>query len=231
MRKQLTSYSLILLALLAPGLMACGQPASGSTKKVTADSVFRGFPGIRVPTDSMYAILLQESRIGWKGEDITGGGHAGYLQLISGQVLKKPDGTLVNGDFVMDMNSITNTDQAEEGGRRSLEKHLKNDDFFATDKFPKGFFSITKIVPSPQANKFHITGDLTLKGIRHSISFPATIQVVNGRITARAETSINRTKWGINHQSGSIFKSLKDGIISDDIKISLDLVFVKPEGC
>lgn len=230
MRKKLTTQSLLLLLLVISSLIATGQQATDSTSKMIRPTPFQ-VPGDSVLTDLRYPLSLKESRITWKGEDITGGGHTGYLQLMSGQVLKRPDGSLVNGDFVIDMNSITNTDQAEEGARRSLEKHLKNEDFFATDKFPRGFFTVTKIVPSPQANIYYITGDLTLKGIKHSINFPASIQLINDTIFARAETTINRTKWGINHQSGSIFKSLKDGIISDHIKISLTLVFVKPAGC
>ena len=45
-------------------------------------------------------------------------------------------GTLVGGQISIDMTSIENTDQ-EGKWKANLEGHLKSDDFFNVEKFPK----------------------------------------------------------------------------------------------
>ena len=87
---------------------------------------------------------------------------------------------------------------------------------------------LTKVKPTfkyPQENQYEVTGQLTIRGITHSINFPAIIKNENGVIKADAKIAIDRTKWGVNFQSKSICASLKDGIIADEVIIILRLVF------
>lgn len=172
-----------------------------------------------------YELQLKESRIQWKASYIVGGGHEGTLQAESGNLAMDGSGKLVGGYFVMDMNSIANTDIKGQEEKSSLEKHLKNDDFFSVQKHPKAYFTLTTAVPGIAMNDFTITGKLNIKGITHDISFPATLETIGDRLTASASLKINRVKWGVNYQSGSIFSNLKDDVISDEIPITLHLVF------
>ena len=47
-------------------------------------------------------------------------------------------------------------------------------------------------------------------------------------IQFEATLTIDRTKWNINYKSQSLFSTVKDGIIADEIGISFKLLFA---GC
>lgn len=174
-----------------------------------------------------YELQVKESQLTWSASHVVGGGHEGTLQLESGNLAADASGKWVGGYFVIDMNSINVTDVKEKGEKSSLEKHLKDDDFFSVPKYPKAYFTLTSAVPGTGINAYTITGKLNIKGINNDISFPATLAVIGDSVKAQASFRINRTKWGVNYQSGSIFSSLKDGIINDYLPITLNLVFKK----
>ncbi|MBO9562598.1 MAG: hypothetical protein J7621_07485 [Niastella sp.] len=52
-----------------------------------------------------------------------------------------------------------------------------------------------------------------------TITFPATLEPDGDLVKSRASFQTDRTKWGVNHQSGSVFSNLKDDIIEDMIPI------------
>ncbi|MBX2913979.1 MAG: YceI family protein [Cyclobacteriaceae bacterium] len=182
--------------------------------------------------DTNWELNQKESKLMWMGKPIVGSGHEGTIQFISGSIVTSSSGQITKGELVVDMNTIKNTDMKPDDGGKDLEEHLKNDDFFSVAKFPRANFSILKVVPNATnktTGQIKITGLLTIKGITNQVEFTAT--TVNGKenISVKGDLVIDRTKWDINYQSKSIFKSLKDGIISDEIKISVDLKFFK--GC
>ena len=181
------------------------------------------------PAETRYELLPSESKVLWHGEDFSHrGGHDGTIQLSSGNLVVM--GTQISkGDFVLDMTTIHNTDQKYVQGQKDLEDHLKNADFFEVDKFPKAFFSITKAVElhDPlKANQYSFTGFLGIKGITNSITFPATVIISKSAAKATAVIIIDRTKWNITFQSKTIFSAIKDGALSDEIKLTLDLAFI-----
>lgn len=179
-------------------------------------------------TGGRFQLSPSESKVTWKGENFGGAGsHEGTIQLNSGYLLISADA--VKGDFELDMNSIRNTDQRDEQGRKDLEEHLKSEDFFDVTKFPKAFFSITKIDPIPlkatnKADKYTVTGFLGIKGITNPITFVVVITVTNNVAHVQANLTFDRTKWNVTYQSKTIFNNLKEGALSDDVKISLDLI-------
>ena len=57
-----------------------------------------------------------------------------------------------------------------------------------------------------------------------SITFPASIVKLGEKINAVTPSfTINRTEWGINFQSKSVFTDLKDKFIHDDISLNIQL--------
>ncbi len=80
----------------------------------------------------------------------------------------------------------------------------------------------------PSADKPTLTGYLMLKGVSNTIEFPITVIEGKDVTTIKAAFTLDRTKWGINYQSGSIFGTLKDDAISDIIDVTLNLAFKKP---
>lgn len=173
----------------------------------------------------------KSSTLKWMGKPIVGSGHEGTIQFMSGSVTVSAAGLPVQGDFVIDMNTIRNTDIKQESGARDLENHLKDDDFFSVAKYPRASLSILKVTPEASVGaekKVKVTARLTIKGISHQVVFPATVSNDKDGFRIKADLTIDRTKWGVNYQSKSVFGNLKDGIISDDVQISVDLSFV---GC
>jgi polyisoprenoid-binding protein YceI len=126
------------------------------------------------------------------------------------------------------MNTIKVLDMETDKGSEDLAEHLKSDDFFSVDKYPKGFFQIIAVTYSENNTGATIDGFLGLKGVTNKISFPVMIDSDGKFIRARGSITIDRTKWNINHQSPSIFSDLKDGAISDQVVIGLDLRFRAP---
>ncbi len=181
--------------------------------------------------DGKFPLVEKESKLMWEGNPVIGGGHEGTIQFKSGSITITM-GAITEGDFIVNMNTIKSTDIKPESSAKDLEDHLKSDDFFSVAKFPMASFSIINTVAEPTAADRHrikVTGYLTIKGISNRVVFPASfIQDNQGNIQVKGELMINRTKWDIIHQSKSIFKELKDGIIDDEIKIVVDLKFA---GC
>ncbi|MNL45964.1 hypothetical protein D3C87_1686450 [compost metagenome] len=120
------------------------------------------------------------------------------------------------------MTTIKDADKSEK-----LEGHLKADDFFGADKFATSTFVIKKVVSA--GKQLNVTGDLTIKGITNSITFPANVAWnADGSVTAVAEKVIvDRTKYGIKYRSKGMFPDVGDKMIYDDFELSIKLVAKK----
>lgn len=170
-------------------------------------------------------INTSNSTVKWIGSKIAES-HEGFVKLESG-VLGFNHGILANGSFVIDMNSIKTTDIESEKYSAKLDAHLKNEDFFNTEKYPTATLKITQ-AKKRDGNDYYVTGDLTIKGITHSIDFPAVVKV-NGPndVSATAKIKIDRTKWGVTYNSGNFFEDLGDYLIKDEIEFDVFLLSVK----
>ncbi|MBU2969799.1 YceI family protein [Pseudoalteromonas sp. C2R02] len=87
------------------------------------------------------------------------------------------------------------------------DKHLKGNDFLNVDKFPKANFKSKEIKFSDETNAI-VTGDLTLKGVTKTISFPIS-KIGEGqdpwggyRVGFSGNTSLKLTDYGINYNLG-----------------------------
>lgn len=194
-------------------------------KKLTLSlSLFIGttllFSAFSALSQEVYSVDAQKSKILWVGQNVAGGKHNGELNLKSGQLNYKGN-NLAGGEFTADINSIVVTDITGNGATR-LANHLKNEDFFDTPKFPEGKFKITKV--SGTGSDITITGDLTLKNITHSITFPAKLNKSGNSIHAVAkDIKIDRTKFDIKYRSGNFFSGLGDRAIADEFQLDVEL--------
>lgn len=165
-----------------------------------------------------------ESKIVWLGKKVTGE-HRGMITLASG-ALQFNGEQLTGGSFEIDMNSITNSDIEGDEYKQKLVGHLKSDDFFGVEKFPKASFVI-KTVESKKAGKYVVKGDITIKGITKSIEFPAQVTVLDSKSTATASITIDRSEFDVKYGSGSFFENLGDKMIYDDFTLDITLVATK----
>ncbi|MEH0154128.1 YceI family protein [Limibacter armeniacum] len=172
----------------------------------------------------VFTVSTQKSTLKWVGKKVTGE-HSGTIQLKSG-ALEVKNGKLTGGSFEIDMNSIICEDLEDEGYNAKLIGHLKSDDFFSVDKFPVAKFDIKK-AKAQGGGKYQITGDLTIKGIKNEITFPAEVNVEGNTVEANADIKVDRTKWNIRYGSGSFFDNLGDKTIDDNFELSLAFVASK----
>ncbi|MFT5753947.1 MAG: polyisoprenoid-binding protein YceI [Flavobacterium sp.] len=162
-------------------------------------------------------IDASKSTINWVGKKVTGK-HEGTVNLKDGALVF--DGKkLVGGNFTVEMTTITVTDlQGEMKGK--LEGHLKADDFFGTNKFETSKLVFKKIA-TKENNTYTIYADLTIKDKTNEVVFDIVVKDK----TAIADVVIDRTKFGIEYKSGSIFDGLGDATISDDFTLNVVLSF------
>lgn len=161
------------------------------------------------------------SKLSWQAKKATGE-HSGNVKVSEGNFLV--DGNnLKSGSFTIDTKSITVTDIADASTNAKLLGHLKSDDFFSTEKFPSSTFVITS-AKKLSGDKYDLKGNLTIKGITHEVSFPATVAVQGKKLSAKAKITIDRTKYDIKFRSKNFFENLGDKVIYDDFDIDVDLV-------
>ncbi|RKE90840.1 YceI family protein [Ichthyenterobacterium magnum] len=181
-------------------------------------------------TSEKYVANVAESTIEWKGFKPTGS-HNGTVNIESG-VFKTDAGRIKSGTFLIDMKSIVSTDMEEGEYKTSLEEHLKGTvegkegDFFNVTKFPTGAFEVTGT--KTEDGKTMLSGNLSLKGQKHNITFPVTVSNNGDLMTIESEAfTIDRTKWGINYGSKSVFDNLGDKFINDDMELKIKIVAKK----
>lgn len=172
-----------------------------------------------------YKVDASKSEVKWHAKKVTGE-HMGTIAVSNGQ-LQVNGNKVTGGKFVIDMNSIVCTDIKDAEYNQKLVGHLKSDDFFSVEKHPTATFNITSLKPVAKAAagkpNYNVTGDLTVKGITKQITFPATINVKDGVATAKADVTIDRSKFDVRYGSNSFFDNLGDKAIYDDFVVSFNV--------
>lgn len=170
---------------------------------------------------STMSVNSEESKVVWLGKKVTGE-HTGEINILHGDL--QFDGDVLNGgSFEIDMKSITNSDIESEEYNQKLVGHLKSDDFFGVEKYPKATFVISE-VEAKKAGKYHVKGDITIKGITKSIDFPVQVTTLDSKATATASITIDRSEFNVKYGSGSFFDGLGDKMIYDDFTLDITLV-------
>ncbi|MBD1398131.1 YceI family protein [Pontibacter sp. JH31] len=225
----------LLWAMLALTGMACDTTVKTDEAEVGA-AVRALSPGV---PDQVFTIDTAKSTVTWIGAKVTGR-HNGVIPIKEGQI-NLHNGIAHGGRTVFDMTAVCSTDKTiDEAGNKKLTGHLRSEEFFDVAQHPTASFVITSIVfydsterqevPSTTAsakkmrikNPTHkITGNLTIKGITKSVSFPALITQEDSLLRAKANFNIDRTEWKLNYGAD---KSLGNKTIYPAVNIGLDLV-------
>lgn len=206
------------LAIVAGLIASCGGPqgekaATGEAQEVSVKS-----------GDVTLTVDLVSSNVEWVGAKPTGE-HNGTVNLQGGELMLT-DGSIVGGNFTIDMNSIKNFDLASEEDNAKLVGHLKSPDFFDVEKYPTAVFQITSVEPlTGNADASHsITGNLTMKDETKSVTFPAMVTITDNTVTATTPAFvIDRTQWNVQYGSKTLFKNLQDKFINDEISLKINL--------
>ena len=171
---------------------------------------------VALPDEAEYTLDLEKSSMGWESSKKVGGEHAGKVLLKEGSLIVE-GGELASGSFTIDMDSISDND-----GSAGLVKHLKNADFFDVAKYKTSQFEVSTAERNEDGT-YKVTGELTILDQTNEITFDLLFVEAAEGLHATAAFSIDRTKWGIDYSSGSVFEQLGDKAIRDDIGFTLDL--------
>ena len=131
--------------------------------------------------------------------------------------------TILNGEIIINMNSITCTDIEDENSNQYLVEHLKNDDFFAVSKFPIASLKIIN-TKHKKNNDYLITADLTIKDQTHAVNFIANIKFNKDGAVATGKIDVDRSKYNIKYKSKTWYDDLGDRFINDIFELYFNLV-------
>lgn len=174
---------------------------------------------VAVTVAELMNVDTSASVLNWKGTK-PGGAHNGTVALKSGN-LSLENGVLKAGEFVVDMETITNVDMKGSDGAVGIEGHLKSADFFDVATYPTSTFIITNV--EDVQGKLAVTGNLQIKEITKSVTIAATISTENDVTVFKSEIfTIDRADFNVKYKSKSFFslKELKDKFVDDLIEMS-----------
>lgn len=141
------------------------------------------------------------------------------------------DGTIVYDDANPSNIAVDGTVQTKSvwTNNENRDADLRSPHFFAADSFPTLHFRSTRVEPAGK-DKYRITGDLTMRGVTHPVTFDAeymgagTVGTNGGSPVVKAGFSatatVNRKDWGISWN-----KVLDNGslMLGDDVTILLNV--------
>jgi polyisoprenoid-binding protein YceI len=163
-----------------------------------------------------FNILNAESNIDWIGRKVTGA-HNGTIAIKEGSFTFN-DKQLTGGKFIIDTTSIKILDITDPVTNDQFAGHLASDDFFNSKHYPEAVFVITASEGKGNGS-YHVTGDLTIKGITHQVTFYIQTDSAGDTITASGKIVIDRTKYEMKFRSGNFFKDLGDTLIYNEFDL------------
>ena len=149
-----------------------------------------------ITADNIYNIETAQSQITWTGREVSTSSHYGTLDFVSGN-FEISNGSIVNGEFIVDMTSINNQDM-EGDSKARLEGHLKSDDFFSVESYPTAAISInsSELISD---GKWNVSADLSIKGFTHPVNF----EMISSEDGWSANLVFDRSKYDVRFRSGS----------------------------
>jgi polyisoprenoid-binding protein YceI len=181
-------------------------------------------------TEKKVALDPAASVVKWEGKKVTGQ-HDGEVKLKKGELVLggKEGKELKGGEIVIDMTTIANRDIADKENNAKLVGHLKSDDFFDVAKYPTSTLKIKNVKPVEGlvGPTYEVVGDLTMKGKTNEVKFPVVVETKEGKTTAKANLTLDRTKWDVRYGSGKFFQGLGDKMINDEFKLDVNVASAK----
>ncbi len=217
------ALSLLVLPLIAFIIAGCGKTETSTKtgeKNTTTETSKQNAAGSKeLKVDAATSEVL------WHAEKVVGK-HDGTVKIKQG-VINVKDGKIVGGTVDIDLATIANTDLTDAESNGKLVNHLKSEDFFDVAKFPTSKLEITEVTPvqnsaAGQPN-YTIKGNLTIRGVTKGITFPATLNVSDSKVTGTATFDIDRTEFGLKYGSGKFFEGLGDKMIKDNFTMKFNV--------
>ena len=212
-----TFLNLFMIAGLAVATVGCKNDNKEANTAEAREAATANEEAVEFEVDTTASVIE------WRGAKPTGF-HTGTIDIAEGSFYAN-DSIIESGNIVIDMNSITVTDLKGEQ-KQNLEAHLKGTvegkegDFFNVNEFPDARFEVTGVTQNN--GQTILQGNLSLKGETKNVEFPVNINQNGDTLELTSETfTIDRTKWNVNYGSKSVFDSLGDNFINDEIELTI----------
>ena len=158
------------------------------------------------------------TQLTWQGKAAFGSyAPEGTLDISGGRINLEND-SITQLNVVIDMTTLSQEN-------KQLEGHLRNADFFDVELFDKASFTMTNKL-SVSDTQATLKGVMTIKGQSRAEEIPVTIQKTATGVIITFNHTMDRTQYGINYNSPSFFKRLKENAIDDDFTLKGTLEFV-----
>ena len=202
--------ALLTFSMASVALTGCDDPAKGKSKATTGEAVTTTAQSANAAQSAArYTFDQSTSKVTFVGSKVTGK-HDGGFNTFKGTV-DVVDGAPEKSKVTVDIEADSLTTDTEK-----LTGHLKSPDFFDTKANPKATFVSTEIKKGGEKGASHtVTGNLTIKGITKSVTFPATINVAGDNASVDAEFAINRRDFSLN------YAGMPNDLIRNDVLIKL----------
>lgn len=155
---------------------------------------------------------LTKSQVQWEAKKVISGGHQGLVPLTKASLTQK-DGKIVSGEFSVSIKEASVSDLEGEWKQKFLD-HIKSDDFFSVSKYPEAHIKIT------QVDQDKAKGLLTIKDKTHPVEF----NILRKDKSISGQVVFDRTNFDIIYGSNNFFKNLGDKAISNDVKVTFNIV-------
>lgn len=170
-----------------------------------------------------YKIDVDHSDIMFKVRHLTISTATGYFKKFDATVeSEKDDFTDAKVYFEADVDSVS-TKNAER------DAHLKSDDFFNAEKFPKITFKSTGIEKKGEG-EYNLTGDLTIRDVTRPVSLnveftgktkdPWGFERAGFEVTGKINRKDYGLKWSAVTEAGGL-------VVDDIVKLQMNVEFVK----
>jgi polyisoprenoid-binding protein YceI len=148
-----------------------------------------------------------------------GGAFRGQFREVAAKLEAKGDTPVLTGSA-----KVASADLKDE----NLTAHIQAPDFFDAERYPELSFESSEI--DRAGDQVTVRGGITIKGVEKpveltgTIAEPVTDPYGGERLSAKLETTIDRTEFGINWNA-----PLPNGSpgLGDEVRLTADLFFVK----
>jgi polyisoprenoid-binding protein YceI len=170
-----------------------------------------------------YKIDAAHSEVTFKVQHLMIANVTGQFKEFDGSMtVEKADFTDASINFEALVNSITTGNDQSDG-------HLKSDDFFAAEKFPKLTFKSTAIQKIDEET-YNLTGNLTIRDLNKPVRLKVTSggQIIDPwgqtKLGFEIEGKINRKDFGLTWSATTETGSI---VVSHDVKLHLNIELTK----
>lgn len=210
----------LIIGLFTMGLFMTACDNSSSSSESAKGEEKGNKEEVASSAEGTYVVDIGASTVNWKGTMMGMYSHSGILKFSEGK-LKMKDGQIMGGTFVVDMNSMSPTDDnydPEEGrSKDKLVEHLKSDDFFLVSEHPTATFAIGAV----KDNK--AVGKMTIRGNTNEVEVNiADVHAHEGDVHITGSAVLDRQAYDVQFSHPA-----EEMVLSDDLEIEVDIMAVK----